>query len=291
MRRTVARTAWRLAVARTAWCLAATCVLAASGAGLASETTGAEEPGPAGGAEVDPPPSQDFDPLFDEDEPEPEVWDPLESSNRAVLGFNDGVDRVLWKPLGKAFRFVLPDPVETSLANAFWNLDTPAIFVNDLLQGRPVDAGRTLGRFFVNTTVGLGGLLDPAAAIGLPRQPADFGQTLGRWGAGPGPFLVVPFVGPASLREGFGGVFDALLNPLTYVIGPGGDLVLGVVFLNFGKGIAVQEGYRAQLEALEEGSVDYYATLRSAYVQSRDAAIREAVEASNATGKLLGVGP
>ena len=91
--------------------------------------------------------------------------------------------------------------------------------------------------------------------------------------------------GPATVRDGFGGVADALMNPLTYVIGPGGSIVLGVVFLNFGKGIAVQERYRGELELLKEGSVDYYAALRSLYLQSRAAAVREAVEASERTGR------
>jgi len=258
-------------------------VLAVGGIALAIQATAAEDPEPSGETAGITAPHHEPDPVFDDDDPEFDVSDPIEATNRAVLQFNGGVDRVLWGPLSAALRFILPGPAETGVSNALWNIDTPAILVNDLAQGRVVDASRTLGRFLVNTTVGLGGLLDPAAAIGLERHEADMGQTLGRWGVGPGPYLIVPFVGPATVRDGFGGVADAMMNPLTYVIGPGGSIVLGVVFLNFGKSIAVQERYRGELETLKEGSVDYYAALRSLYIQTRTAAIQEAVEASHRT--------
>lgn len=274
-------------VARSARGRALFRVLALAGIAFAIAAPAAADSGASEETLVTPAPLEDFDPVFDEDDDdtETEIFDPIEGTNRAVLDFNGGVERVLWKPLSTAFRFILPGPLLTGLSNLLWNIDTPAILVNDLLQGRPVDASRVLGRFLVNTTVGLGGLFDPAASIGLERHESDFGQTLGRWGIPPGPYLIVPFVGPATVRDGFGGVADALMNPLTYVIGPGGSIVLGVVFLNFGKGIAVQERYRRELELLKEGSVDYYAALRSLYLQSRAAAVREAVEASERTGR------
>ncbi len=232
-----------------------------------------------GAAAPAPTPADDYDPLFDDEEPPEAINDPIESTNRAVLGFNEGVDRLVWRPLSKAVRKVVPSPARKAVGNALWNLDSASILVNDLLQARPDMAARTFARVLINTTVGLGGLMDPAAAIGLERRESAFGTTLAYYGFGPGPSLVVPFVGPATVRDGFGGVVDSLMNPLTYIIGPGGDLLLGVVFLNFGRGIAMQERHRFELDAIREGSVDYYSALRSLYIQSRDAALREVEEA------------
>ncbi|MDJ0851208.1 MAG: VacJ family lipoprotein [Myxococcota bacterium] len=234
----------------------------------------AETPPPAPEAEARAA-DEAYDPLFDDDEPPEEYSDPIEGTNRAVLSFNEGVDRVFWRPVSQGVRKVVPAPARQAVGNALWNLDSVSIFVNDVLQGRPRMAGRTFARLLINTTVGLGGLMDPAAAIGLERRESDFGTTLGHYGVGPGPYLMVPFAGPATVRDGFGGVVDSLMNPLTYLIGPGGDLILGVLFLNFGRGIAMQERHRVELEAMREGSVDYYATLRSVYMQSREAALRE----------------
>lgn len=270
-------------VAPYAWGRALSWVLALSGIAFAIPATSAADSEPAEEIRGIASPQDDVDATFDDDDLDGDVSDPIEDTNRAVLQFNGSVDRFLWSPLSAALRFILPGPAQTGVSNALWHIETPSVLVNDLAQGRPVDAARTLGRFLVNTTVGLGGLLDPAAAIGLERHEADMGQTLGRWGVGPGPYLIVPFVGPATVRDGFGGVADAMMNPLTYVIGPGGSIVLGVVFLNFGKSIAIQERYRGDLEALKQGSVDYYAALRSLYFQSRTGAVREAVEASSRT--------
>ncbi len=249
-----------------------------------------DPPDPAAAAPAATPEEEAYDPLFDDEEPAEDVNDPIEGTNRAVLKFNDGVDRMVWKPVSKGVRKVVPSPARAAISNAVWHLDMPSVFVNDLLQGRPALAMRTLARMLINTTVGLGGLMDPAAAIGLERRESDFGTTLGHYGVGPGPYLVVPFIGPATVRDGFGGVVDSLMNPLTYLIGPGGDLILGVVFLNFGRGIAMQERHRFELEAIREGSVDYYSALRSLYLQSRDAAIRELQEhhAKRASGKRVG---
>jgi phospholipid-binding lipoprotein MlaA len=253
--------------------------LLVTGTALAWAEEVGREPGPA----REPVALSADDPLFDEDDTP--VNDPLEDSNRAILTFNDGAARVLWRPLGRGYRFVVPAVARQALTRVIWNLDGPSIVVNDALQGRFRDSAQTLGRFVVNSTAGVVGLFDPAAGAGWPRHEADFGQTLGRWGIGPGPYLMVPFIGPTSVRDGLGGVVDSFMNPVTYVIGPGGSLVLGSLFLNFGRGIALHERHRDELDALQEGAVDYYLVLRSVYMQAREAFVQgELPELSDTAG-------
>lgn len=211
------------------------------------------------------------DPLFDEDFEEfagPEIYDPLENSNRVVFGFNRQVDRFFWDPVSRGYRFVVPGPARRSLIRAFANLNTPIYLVNNLLQVRFVDAAETLGAFVVNTTVGLGGLLDAGQAVGLTPQPADFGQTLALAGVGNGPYLVIPILGPSTLRDGFGGMVDRFFHPLTYLIGITPQLMWGG-----GVGITRRAEMNDELKLLEESSLDYYSVMRSAYLQAREHAI------------------
>lgn len=130
--------------------------------------------------------------------------DPIESFNRQVFEFNDIVDRALLKPVAQAYEFVLPEPVRDCLSNAFSNLREPSNAVNNLLQGKPADAISDTCRFVVNTTIGLLGCFDPARQMGLEKHSEDFGQTLGRWGAGTGPYLVIPIFGPSNVRDAIG---------------------------------------------------------------------------------------
>ena len=130
--------------------------------------------------------------------------DPIESLNRQVFEFNDVVDRVLLKPVAQAYQYVLPEPVRDCISNMFSNLREPSNAVNNLLQGKPIDAASDLCRFVVNTTVGLAGCFDPARRMGLEKHNEDFGQTLGRWGLAAGPYLVVPIFGPSSVRDAIG---------------------------------------------------------------------------------------
>lgn len=213
------------------------------------------------------------DPLFDDDSDElvgPEVYDPLERSNRWVFGLNQGIDRFFWNPLTRGYRFVVPGPARRSVDRAFNNLNMPIYLVNDLLQVRFRDAAETLGAFVVNTTVGVGGLLDAGQWVGLEQQPADFGQTLALAGVGNGPYLVIPVLGPSTLRDGVGEVVDRFFHPLTYLIGITPQLMWGG-----GVGISRRAEADAKLKALEESSLDYYSVLRSAYVQSRQHSIDE----------------
>jgi phospholipid-binding lipoprotein MlaA len=128
--------------------------------------------------------------------------DPLEGFNRAMYTFNDKFDRYLLKPVAKGYRAVMPKPVSKSISNFFSNLHDPGIMLNNLLQGKPGQAASDLGRFLVNSTVGIAGLFDVATKMGLKKHNEDFGQTLAVWGVGDGPYLVLPFFGPSNMRDG-----------------------------------------------------------------------------------------
>ncbi len=212
------------------------------------------------------------DPLFDDfDEDVEEIYDPFERGNRLVLRFNQGVDRVLWSPLTKGYRFAVPEPARRCLRNALENLNTPVYVMNNLLQLRPKEAAENLAAFALNTAWGIGGLFDAASAANLARRPTDFGQTLAKVGFGHGPYLMLPVLGPSTVRDGFGWVVDRAFHPLTYVLGVPVQLVW-----RGGEGFAEREAAADALEALEESSLDFYAVLRSAYVQSRDKAVADA---------------
>lgn len=139
--------------------------------------------------------------------------DPIEGFNRTMYAFNDTVDTYVLKPVAQAYREVLPSPVRTGVSNFFGNLHDPVIMLNNLLQGKVVNAISDLGRFIVNTVVGIYGLFDVASAVGLEKHNEDFGQTLGKWGAGEGFYVVLPFLGPSSLRDGTGEVVDWQVYP------------------------------------------------------------------------------
>ena len=155
----------------------------------------------------------------------------------------------------------------------FLNLNSPRVIVNDLLQLRFKDAATTLGRFVLNSTLGIGGLLDPGTAAGWERHDSDFGQTLGKMGVGGGPYIVVPIFGPKTVRDGFGDVVDLAFHPLTYILGPAEWLLQ--ISIGSGNGLTMLEYNHDKVGALEESSVDFYAAMRSAYLQSRRAATRE----------------
>jgi len=214
------------------------------------------------------------DPLLDEEWDEwlvgPEIYDPLEKSNRVVFNFNQGLDRWFLTPLLKGYQFILPAPARRALRRVATNLNTPAYLVNHLLQGEFVDAAETLGAFVVNTTVGWGGLFEPSLEMGWEHKHADFGQTLGFYGVGPGAYLIIPALGPTTARDGVGSIIDTMMQPLTYVIGFGYQILL-----SGGTGFTEFDEKAEKLRALEVSSVDLYAALRSAYVQSRESSIAQ----------------
>ncbi|MFU8788287.1 MAG: VacJ family lipoprotein [Methylobacter sp.] len=142
--------------------------------------------------------------------------DPWEGWNREVQGFNDDFDSAIIKPVARGYSSVVPEFVNDGLGNFFSNLNDIGVTVNDLLQFKMEQGGMDASRFLINTTVGVGGLIDVAAMMDLPKHNEDFGQTLGFWGVPAGDYLVVPFLGASSPRELVGVVGDALMNPLTY---------------------------------------------------------------------------
>ena len=213
-----------------------------------------------------------YDVLFDEEfyfGEDLSAKDPFERANRTFLKFNRGLDRYVLSPLTRGYRFVVPEIARRAVRRMFVNFNSPSILVNDLLQLRFADAGQTLGRFLLNTSLGLGGIFDVGVEAGWVHHEADFGQTLARMGVGSGPYLVLPVLGPNTVRDGFGDIVDVLFQPLTYLIGPTPNIWIGT-----GSGFTKLEANSRLLRVLEESSVDYYSALRSAYRQARAAHIR-----------------
>lgn len=198
----------------------------------------------------------------------PEDDDPLEGFNRGVYWVNTQLDTVIFEPLATGFDYIVPDPVQDGIDNFFDNILFPINFVNNLLQGEPEEAFSEMGRFIINSTAGIGGFIDVADEIGLEAHPADFGQTLGVWGLGPGPYLVLPVLGPSNFRDGVGLAADSFTQPLNYFF----DIEIlgsaaGVNFVN-------KRSLNLKLmEAFEESALDPYAAMRDAYFQKRQAAI------------------
>jgi phospholipid-binding lipoprotein MlaA len=202
----------------------------------------------------------------------PEVWDPIEPANRRMLDVNMKIDRWFMDPITRAYTFVVPNPARQSVRRFLVNLDSPAVFANDLLQLAPLDAAVTLVRFGFNSTVGLAGLFDPATAVGLTGHTTDFGQTMALYGVPSGPYLMLPILGPTTARDGSGYIVDFLFQPTTYVL-PGLTLFVYTSIHEGSAGLASREAHAEGLRALEMSSVDFYASLRSAYYQERTAAI------------------
>ncbi len=190
--------------------------------------------------------------------------DPLESLNRGTYAFNDAVDRAVLKPVAQGYQAVTPNFVRSGVANAFSNVGEVSVSVNNLLQGKPRDALSDLGRFLVNSTLGVLGLFDVATPMGLERHEEDFGQTLGKWGVGSGPFLMVPFMGPSTLRDGMGRYADSYAGWARQVDHvPTRNSVYGLEVINL----------RATLlgagDTLDQAALDKYQFLRDAYLQRR----------------------
>ena len=145
---------------------------------------------------------------------EPTPGDPFETGNRKIYAFNVSVDRVTLRPVARVYDLYTPDWIRNMVGNFFTNLSTPFTIANQILQGKPKEAGQDTLRFAMNTTLGLGGLFDPAADANLPRHDEDLGQTLGVWGVPPGPFLMMPLLGPAHLRDVPSAIAERFATPL-----------------------------------------------------------------------------
>ena len=198
-----------------------------------------------------------------------EISDPLEPINRAVFSFNNAVDIILFEPVAKVYRFVFPEIIRDSVRNFMLNLRTPLTFAHNILQGDFDDAGVSAGRFLMNTTVGVGGLFDVATKQGLEYEREDLGQTLGRWGVGHGFYIVLPLIGPSSLRDSVGLVGDGLATPVFWYAY--NDANREWVYYTRGGLEAVDERARLidTIADLRKNSVDYYVAIRSIYGQKR----------------------
>jgi phospholipid-binding lipoprotein MlaA len=202
------------------------------------------------------------------------IADPYEGINRDIHSFNVGMDQVLLRPAAKGYETLTPALFQHMLSNAVDHLRLPLIFINYTLQGDAEGALETVGRFGVNTIMGAGGLLDPAAEMGLPYDPTDFGLTLATWGAEEGPYVVLPLLGPSTGRDAFGTWGDVALNPLTYVTFGGGTGQIAAATAQIAAPpIVFRAENMEQLDQLLSESEDSYVALRSAYVQNRRARV------------------
>lgn len=190
--------------------------------------------------------------------------DPFERVNRATFKFNDALDRAIAKPVAKTYKKVVPRPIRTGVSNFVDNLGYPVTLVNDLFQGKFKATLNDTGRLLLNTTLGLGGLLDPASDAGLDKNDEDFGQTFGKWGIRPGPYIVLPFLGPSDVRDGIGKAADTYASPVSYVER---DSIRWSIY-----GIYALDRRTRLLDADEtlDQAYDRYAFLRTAYLQRRE---------------------
>jgi len=214
------------------------------------------------------------DPFAAEDEaaaqakPGPAVSDPLEKFNRGVYRLNDKLYSWLLRPAAKGYRFVAPKPVRESVDRLFENAKYPVRGVNNLLQGRIKGAGIETWRFVINTTVGVGGLFDPASRFDLKKQEADFDRTLALYGHPAGAYLVLPLLGPSTVRGAAGTAGDMALSPTLYL-----DLPWGVTAgISGGRVVNTASLRLEEIDSLRAATLDPYAALRSAYFQSREQA-------------------
>jgi phospholipid-binding lipoprotein MlaA len=196
--------------------------------------------------------------------------DPLEGFNRAMFAVNDFLDSYLLVPIARVYRFVMPETVREMGRNFFENLNEPIVAINDLLQADFGNAGVSASRFFVNSTVGLFGFFEVAEKLDLKEHPADFGQTLHTYGVGSGPFVMLPFFGPSTIRDTVGTGIDTFFNPIGYLL----DFETRM-YLQASEIVVKREAVLDPLDELRKGSVDYYAAVRSAWQQNRARVLRK----------------
>ncbi len=232
-----------------------------------------------------------FDPFAKPDTEGMEEYDPWESLNTKFFEFNRQLDRWILKPIAKGYNFVVPNVVQVGVSNVFYNSRVTPRLLNNLFQGKFKGAGIEAGRFFINTTVGIGGFFDVAQRFNLTTPEEDTGQTLGFYGVKPGPYLMVPLLGPYTVRDliGYGG--DIVLNPIYWLIVPTVHNIESIPTVvdveERAATYAISIGARAveivndrslnleKFQGVEESTLDLYAAVRNAYLQKRAKAIRE----------------
>jgi len=235
-------------------------------------------------------PEEPFDPFAKAEESVVEEYDPWESLNTKVFEFNRQLDRWALKPVAKGYNFIMPDFVQVGISNMFSNFTFVPRFLNNVFQGKIKGAGIELGRFVINTAVGYAGFLDLATDIGLVTPEEDGGQTLGYYGVKPGPYLVLPFLPPFTVRDLVGYVGDIFLNPVNWFVAPiievnGAPSIIAhknrttTTFVQIGSRVeqVINERSRnlEKFQGVEEATLDLYTAVRNAYLQRRAKAIRE----------------
>jgi len=249
-----------------------------------------QTPAPAPSAPPETQLDEPLDPFVRADEGAGEEYDPWEPMNANVFEFNRQVDRFVLKPVAKGYDFVMPDLVQVGISNIFSNLRFAPRFLNNVFQGKVKGAGIEVGRFLINSTVGLGGFFDLAKHVDLVTPDEDMGQTLGFYGVKPGPYLVLPFLPPFTVRDFVGYVGDVFLNPINWLVVPiievdGVPSVIShanrttssVIQISARVGEIVNERSRnlEKYQGVEEATLDLYTAVRNAHLQTRAKAIRE----------------
>ncbi|MDD3182844.1 MAG: VacJ family lipoprotein [Alphaproteobacteria bacterium] len=200
------------------------------------------------------------------------INDPIEPINRVIFDVNDFLDRLLLRPMAELYRVTVPPPVRTRVAAILKNMAEPVIMANNLMQGELSHAGTTLTRFLINTTLGGAGMFEVASGYGYERQTGDFGQTLHVWGMSEGPYIVLPLLGPSNVRDAIGLGVDSVISPWKYVVTEFGDTTAQDTFAitdAAASGLTRREANIEGYDALREGSLDFYAQMRSVYRQYR----------------------
>lgn len=202
------------------------------------------------------------------------IYDPFEKVNRSVLTVNESVDKAVIEPVARGYRYAAPKPVRTGVRNFLRNLKSPLTMGNQLLQGDMEGFANASGRLFINTLLGVGGIFDVADMGGIPYEAEDFGQTLAVWGVGNGPYIVIPLLGPSTARDGTGLLVDSLLDPVRIYL-----FAHDLEWLHYTRvGVSIIDQREELLDVIDDlrrNSFDYYAALRSAYYQRREALIRD----------------
>lgn len=242
-------------------------------------------------SDAEPPDDPFYDPFAKSDEPSGgEEYDPWEPLNTKVFEFNRQVDRWVLKPVAQGYDKVVPNPVQIGISNLFYNIRFPSRFLNNLAQGKFTGAGTEVGRFLLNSSFGLGGLVDVAKYLNITTPEEDTGQTLGYYGVKPGPYVVLPFLPPFTLRDLVGYVGDIAMNPINWLVFPTIE-VNGVPSLvahhNRTTSSIAQIGGRVEeilnerslnlekFQGVEEATLDLYTAVKNAYIQKRRNQIRE----------------
>ncbi len=194
--------------------------------------------------------------------------DPIESINRGFYDFNRSIDIVILEPIARSYRAVVPEWGRQRIGNALSNINEPVNFLNTILQGNVDDAFVVFWRFVINSTIGIGGINDVATDAGLPRVQEDFGQTLAVYGVGNGPYIVLPFLGPSTIRDTVGFVANTASNPFNYL----GGASIAITATDV---VHTRETLLDITDEIERTSFDPYSTVRSAYIQRREKAIKE----------------